>query len=481
MKARILLTNPPISEKQLVGSDNYFPLGLLYLATYLKKNDIEVKIVDINNYYFGKKVDETILLRYIENNLLNFIDEFNPDMIGIGCTFSGAFKNLRLVAKQIKKYNPKIPIIVGGVQPTLFAKEILKKYSYIDYVIIGEGEISFLNLIKSLMNGEFPNSVNGCVFKEEENIIFNSKTNYINDLNSLPQVDYNLLNPKEYQMDTSNWYSPKKILIGQPFPILSSRSCPFSCTFCCMKLIHGPNIRFRSPENVLDEIEYLYNNFNVRYFQFMDDNLTLNKKRISKICKGILNRNLDIQFDTPNGLSLNALDEEIITLMVDAGLVRTSLAIESGSEYIRNNIMKKKLSTEKIYENVNACAEHDNLFIKGFFIVGMPQETYETLDETYQMIKELPFDKIGISYIDPYPGTELFDYCISHDLLSCNIEDYIEVGTFQLSDEYPHIKPYKLEMEDLIVFKKKCYDFIIEKRKISGLPSNYPLRWKPIS
>ena len=307
--------------------------------------------------------------------------------------------------------------------------------------------------------------IDGIAFRQDGKIIVSPKTKYEDDLDLLPMVDYSILDLEEYKMDTSEWYSPKKIKVGQAFPIISSRSCPQRCNFCNMWLVHGPKIRFRSPDNVLDEMEYVYDIYDVRYFQFMDDNLTFDKKRILEICDGILKRNMNIQFDTPNGVSIKKLDQEIIGALVAAGMVRISLAIESGSEYIRNKVIGKGLTDKKIYEVVNECSKHPCLWTKGFFVIGMPQETQETLEETYKMITELPLNTFGIFFATPYKGTQLFDYCVQHKLISSNIEKYMTTDDLQLGAVVPHFKPHEVTKGDLLSFQKKCYTYLERRRK----------------
>lgn len=478
MKTKVMLINPLLARDQPLELDTCFPHGLLYLATVLKENNIDVLIVDIDNYYQNNKKNFNEE-EYIENNIYAHINHDKPDVIGIGCLFSGAFRSVKVIAKKIKDRFPGIPIVIGGIHPTLFAREILGKYSYIEYVVIGEGEYTFLELIKCITTNQqqLLSSLDGIAFRYKGGITLNPKTKFIDNIDVLPFVDYNSVKVEDYGMDTTGWYSPKKIKIGQPFPIISSRSCPQRCNFCSMWLLHGPNFRPRSPGNVVDEMEHLYNAFNVRYFQFMDDNLTFNKRRILEICNEILKRNMDIQFDTPNGVAINRLDQETIDAMVDAGLIRISIAIESGSEYIRNKVMGKGLSTERIYEVVEACAKHSRLFINSFFIIGMPQETDKTLDDTYEMIKRLPLDKFAINFATPYPGTRLFDFCIEHKLLPYKFEDYVDNELLQPRTN-PHFKPFSLTTDDLIRFREKCFDYLREKRSNSTLPNNYPFRYK---
>ena len=479
MNTKVLLINSPTIKNQFVGSDNYFPLGLMYLSSKLKQNDIETKILDANNYYFDKEVTSLIVQNYAEKELIRSIEEFNPDAIGIGCIFSGAFTSLKIMAKAIKNRFPNIPIVVGGIQATIFSKEILKKYNFIDFVIVGEGEESFLTLVKNISQGATSvSSIDGLAYRDDGEVKLNPKTKFISDPDTLPFPDYSAVNVDEYNMDTSGWYSPKGLKIGQPYNVITSRSCPQHCTFCSMWLVHGLKTRSRSAENVLDEIEFLYNEHDVRYFEFMDDNMTFVKQRTLDICRGILKRKLDIQFATPNGVAMNRLDKEIIDAMVEAGMIWISVAPESGSEFIRNKCMGKGLSNEKIYEIVNVCATHKKLFVKGFFIIGMPQETHETLDETYKMIKELPLDKYALNFATAYPGTKLFEYCIKNGLIKYQLEDYMDIEDLQFRSNKPHFKPHNLEIEDLIEFQKKGYAYMEEVRSKSKVPGNYPLRYE---
>ncbi len=210
----------------------------------------------------------------------------------------------------------------------------------------------------------------------------------------------------------------------------------------------------------------------------MDDNLIFNKERILEICNGILERKMDIQFDTPNGVAVNRLDEEIINAMINAGLVKISLAIESGSDHIRNKIMRKNLSTEKIYEVTKLCSKHAHLYIVGYFIIGMPEDTHETLKETYEMLKKIPFDYFAANFATPYPGTELFNFCLKHNLLLHKLDDYVDVDNLHYVSTRPHLKPFNLTVDDLLSFKKQCKDLLEEKRMVSTLPANYPLRYK---
>ena len=314
MKTRVMLFNSPTIKNQFISSeDPYFPIGVFYLSSVLKSNNIETLVLDINNEYYMRELNEDILQGYIENNLYKMIKNYSPNIIGIGGIFSGAFKSLKLIAKGVKERFKNIPIVIGGIHATLFAKEILGKYSYIDYVVLGEGESTFLKLVICITeNKGMLESIDGIAYKYKGSIKLNPKTIFENRLDALPFIDYSIVNLSEYKWDTSAWYNPKKLKFKQPFPIVTSRSCSERCNFCCNWLAHGLTIRSRTPNNVLTEMEHLYNNYNARYFHFIDDNMTFDKKRTLAICKGIIKLNMKIHFDTPNGIAIKTLDQEIV-------------------------------------------------------------------------------------------------------------------------------------------------------------------------
>lgn len=446
----ILLINPKTPDF-IKHKDKSIPLSLLYLGSVLKKNNHNVKLIDINN----KPADITSELKY-----------FKPDLVGITCLFSGRFKSTIALSQKIKKSFPQIPIIIGGIHPTIYAKEILNAYPCIDYVCLGEGE----NTLVDIVDGKNLKDIDGLTYRQNKRIMINEKTSFIENIDDLPFPSYDLIDLKDYYFNTSGWYNPKKLPINVPVPIVSSRSCPGKCTFCSMFLVHGKKWRPRSAESVVDEIEYLYNKYNHRYFSFMDDNLTLSKKRTMEITDEIIKRNLNIQFDTPNGISINSLDKKVMSNLVKAGLIRVCVAPESGSEFIRNVIMKKNLSTRKIYDFFDVVKNYDQLFVKCFFIIGYPQETEETLRDTYNMIKRISdsIDQIAIFNLVPFPGTEIFEYCKNENLINISLNNLHNSELFSNynDSDIPFIKPHRLERDDLIRFREETYK-LIKSRKVN--------------
>lgn len=463
---KILFVNPPVPQ-DYYNKEVYLPSALLYLSAVLQKNGEEIKILDFKCPKYSNSENPQ---RHYEDILIDTISSFQPELIGFGCLFSGNFPGLLKLSIASKKKFDKIPVIIGGIHPTIYAKEILTNCLSIDYIILGEGEesiVQFVNTIKK--NSRDFEKIDGFAYRNNGKVIVNPKTHFIEDPDTIPFPAYNLIDLKDYYVDTSNWHNPKKLPINTSVPIISSRSCPNHCNFCSMFLAMGPRWRPRSPRNVVDEIEYVYRKYNHRHFAFMDDNFSLNKSRVLEICNQIIERNLDIQFETPNGLAISTLDEEVLDVLVSAGMIRTYLAIESGSDFIRNKIMRKNLRREKIYEIAKLINKYKQLNVAAFFIMGMPEETRETLMDTYNMIKDIEFDRIFLMNIVPFPGTEVFEQAVRDNLLvDTDLNNLYMVGDRYLANYTRFfLKPYKLDIKDLQEFRVKCERLIAVKKSIS--------------
>jgi radical SAM superfamily enzyme YgiQ (UPF0313 family) len=189
--------------------------------------------------------------------------------------------------------------------------------------------------------------------------------------------------------------------------LLTSRSCPNQCTYCNMFLAHGRKWRPRSPENVLAEIEHLVGVYGVRQFSIIDDNFTLGRSRAKAILRQIIDRRLGIRFITPNGLSAKSLDDELIQLLKEAGALEIAIAVESGSEFIRNQCYNKRLDNEQIFGVVQSCKRH-RLPVRAFYMVGAPEESDETIAETIALMRKLRIPSY-VNITTPYKGTRLFE------------------------------------------------------------------------
>jgi len=463
---KTLLVNPPIPVT-FYNREYYLPSGLLYIGAVLQKEGGDVKLLDLKIFQ-GKGQEPSE--EFYESKLIEILQDFQPDLIGIGSLFSGNFPDILRISRRAKQEKEHIPIVIGGIHPTLYAKEILENCPSIDYIVLGEGENSIIEFVKAIKKNRNFDEIDGFAFRRDGKIIVNSKKKYIENIDIIPFPAYDLVNLEDYYTDTSNWHNPKQLPINTSIPIITSRSCPNRCTFCSMYEVMGPRWRARSPKNVVDEIEYFYRKYNHQHFSFMDDNLTLNKQRIIDISNEIVKRKLDIQFETPNGISINTLDKKVLDAMVSAGFIRTYLAIESGSDYIRNKIMKKNLSREKIYEVIDLVKDYKQLQINAFFIIGMPEETKETLEETFEMIKKIDANKTLVMNIVPFPGTKVFEQALRDNLLvDIDIKNLYNATDFYFTNyDRFFIKPYNLSIDDLRDFRKRCDD-LLERRKYNKI------------
>jgi len=459
---KILLVNPPIPAAWY-NDEFYLPSSLLYLGAQLQRNGEDVEILDLKTV---KNSQEDLSEKFYDKILLDTILKFDPEIIGFGCLFSGNFPDVLRLSKLCKKNFRDIPIIAGGIHFTIYAKEILENCPSIDWIALGEAEETIVKIVDKIKRKDNDFSdIQRFGFRKNKKIIITPGKHYISDPDTIPFPAYDLVDLKDYYTDTSFWHNSKGMPINTSIPIITSRSCPNQCPFCSMYMAMGPKWRARSPQNVVDEIEFLYNKYGHRHFSIMDDNFSLVKSRVIEICDLIKKRGLDLQFETPNGLSLKTLDREVIDAMVSAGLVRVSLAIESGSDYIRNVVMRKNLAREKIFKVTKIIKEHKSIFTNAFFIIGMPEETQETLMDTYNMMKEIDVDKVHLMNIVPFPSTRVYAQALRDNLLV----DLDPKNIYKADDLYFKnydrffIKPYELELTDLREFRVKCTELINRK------------------
>lgn len=442
--------------------NRYIPLGLMYIASALIESGYIVKLKDVQNETLG--MEESEIDNYLNNTFVKYLTKVNPDFVGIGILFSLRFKAALRIAKIVKAVFEDIPIALGGAHATLFPEAILEEYTYIDYIVIGEGERSIVKLLNAHFNNRnLLSEIDGMAYRKGGQVIVNPKNEYIQDLDSLPFPAYEVINIKDYYFDTSDWHNPKNLPINYNFPIITSRGCPRRCTYCALRLFHGPKYRMRSAKNVIHEIQHLYDRYNCRYISFVDDNMTVSKKRTLEIMSEIGERKLNIQFDTSNGLDINTLDEEILDAMTKVGFIRTAVGIETGSEYIRTMILKKHLKDETIYNFFKMAKKYKDLRFVGYFMCGFPQETKETLNDTFEMIKKLPFDNVGMYFMTPFYGTEMFRYCYEKGLLDVDIKNLHNISDFSYDDAF-FIKPFELDVSYIRDFRSKVLAYVTERK-----------------
>ncbi|MFH1623581.1 MAG: radical SAM protein [Pseudomonadota bacterium] len=419
-KLKALLIFPPMTifkGRELKKSCP--PLGLAYIAAYLRENGYSVTILD--TVAEGFNTEELLpegCLRYglNEASIKERIRDIQPDVVGVSCLFSFLEESMYNVCRLAKEVDPEVHTVVGGAHPTALPEKILADRS-IDFVVLGEGEEVFLRLLEALQTGGDLNGIGGLGFKARKKTHINLKDRcWIKDLDLLPFSARDLLPMEKYQ-DIGVAHGT---LIRKPYTsVVTSRGCPWNCIFCSVSLIQGQKFRTRSVSSILQELTELVNGQGIREIYFEDDSLLADRQRALGIFDGIIDRKLDLVWSTPNGISVDHLDEELLKKMKNSGCYNISLAIESGSQYVLDKIIRKPLKLDRVPSLVD-FARKIGIAVNGFFIIGLPGETKEMIWQTIDFAETLALDNLGFFIATPYPGTRLLKECQRKGLLVKN-------------------------------------------------------------
>ena len=415
--SRVLLMFPPTRIGKELLPRNMPPLGISHIAACIR-DDYEVRLFDATSEDFANVVE---LPNGFRRNGVNYeriadlIREFKPDIVGMTCLFSSVYPVIQELCDIIKGIDPTIHTATGASHPTFLARECMESTPSLDFIVKGEAEFSFRDLLKRINEGGDLGSVDGLAFREEGQICINEKHGFIADLDSLPLPARDMLNAESYLGGHHHGVADtaRKVAV-----MYSSRGCAAKCIFCSSVEFWGHRYRFRSPESLLDEMEYLVDTYGIEEIQFEDDNLTLNRKRAHEIFDGMIARGLNkkIVWSTPNGIALWALDEPLLRKAKQAGCYQLTLAVESGNQHVLDKIIHKPLKLEKARHLAKVIKEL-KFDTNAFFIIGFPGETLENMQETFDFARELDLQSACFFIAQPLPGTRLYEICMEHGYL----------------------------------------------------------------
>jgi radical SAM superfamily enzyme YgiQ (UPF0313 family) len=343
----------------------------------------------------------------------------------------------------VKKINPNVTVIFGGPHCSHEPQFILND-SNVDLMVSGEGDLTIVELINTLEEGKDVARVPGIAYKKNGSYLRTAERPVIRDLDTIDQ-EYDLINLERYfnfqsSMDFFPVFRNKRFI-----PLVTSRGCPFKCTYC--HDIFDKSIQYRSPEAVVNEIEYLIKVYGIREFHIVDDVFNVNMKRAKIVLDAIIERNLNIHISFPNGLRADFFDDELIDKMQRAGVYRMALGIESGSQRIQDMI-KKDLDINIIYDVVEKLTSA-RMSVHGFFMLGFPSETREEMKETIHFACNLGLTTANFSLVIPNPGTDLRQTFI--ESRESNFEDFSEY-TFDAASS----NASEVEGDDLIKLKREA-------------------------
>jgi radical SAM superfamily enzyme YgiQ (UPF0313 family) len=424
---KIFLINPSHGEVygKLTPPDHPH-LGLAYIAAVLEAERHAVRIIDI----------DAEALTY--DNLGKIIEIEKPELVGITATtpvFYSALKMAEIVRKNSSAYT-----VIGGIHATLMPVECAES-SFIDFVVVGEGEKTIIELVNSILNKSDFANIKGLTYKKGKEIIQNEAREPIQDLDAIPFPARHLFKNQKYTYPDALRYPAS--------PIITSRGCPGNCTFCTAKFLHGKRFRCRSAENVLDEIELLIKDYGVREIHIWDDNFITNRNRVFAFRDGIIKRNIKVLFSFPNGIRADFINRDILKALKDFGTYSVAIGVESGNQNILDMI-QKGIKLEQI-ENAFNLAKEMKLETWGFFLLGLPGEDKNTMKDTIDFAIKLDPDIAKFHVLKPFPKSVVYDQLKAQGLIVD--ENYIHYGI--------HTKPVHrlpdVSQEELLEWQQKAY------------------------
>ncbi|MFH1492671.1 MAG: radical SAM protein [Candidatus Omnitrophota bacterium] len=446
---KVILIRPPFPEQNMAIPAE--PLGLAYLASYLKKNlqDADLAIIDANTLNLS-----------IEEILAQIRD---VDAVGISyLTVQADFAYS--LSKKIRDKFPKVAIIHGGVHPTCVWQETM---DFCDYCVLGEGEVTLSELLRCLRDKTDAREVEGICFKKNGKIVNTPRREFISDINTIPHPAWDLLDIDRYKNHSIH------VMAGQAVGIMASRGCPFNCSFCASALLWKNRVRFRDPQDIIFEIEQIVNNYRIDKFHFYDDNFLLKKDFVFSLCEEILKKKLQIFWVCLGRISLIESYPDLLDIMYKAGCRGIELGIESYDDEVLEKIRKKE-STEHIPRVFNLLKEK-NISPLMLLMTFNPGETITGW--YYQALKLRQINPGAATFLGqfatPYPGTEFDNTCARDGLkLVTEWKDYstsqINFLPFSLLKDSPKKTTERLQPKFLlrIIYTSLNHNFYWKKASL---------------
>jgi radical SAM superfamily enzyme YgiQ (UPF0313 family) len=399
------------------------PLGLAYISAWIRKKMPQVQIEIYDNHIISLRYiykNKRITKEKILNLLKKKISQYKPNIVGIGALYHMNADLAHLTAKIVKKINKKTIVIMGGIYPTASGSEVLKDKN-IDFIIPGEGEIPFQDFLEFQLGKKRLNELKSIGYRLEgsKKIEFRRESPFIKNIDEIGFPDRTTLPIGKYSIwgrtFVDRFYHPNTVVAA----VQPTRGCPFQCTFCCGHIITSRIYRTRNIKNVIKEMKYLKNKYGIEVFTFNDENANANPNWWINLYDEIIKSKLNIKWCHSGGFYVGLMNDEFIEKAIKSGLIMFTLAIESGSPKILRLVKK----TEKIIENAPKVIRKirkiaPNMYITGFFICGFPFETHKDIKTTINFAKNLDLDWTRFNIFTPFPGSELYTYCLNHQHLS---------------------------------------------------------------
>lgn len=365
-------------------------ISLGYLSEFLSANNIEHEVMDLR-------------LQYSFKDLLNKINDYKPDLIGITMMSLNYKQNYEFI-KKIKKAKPRIPVILGGAFMSLFREQAMKECPF-DFGCILEGEHTTLELCQ----GKPINEIKGLMYRRNGQIVYNGDRELLKDIDSLPF-------PKYRKFELNKYFQKKEM------GIFTTRGCPYNCSYCPSKISIGNKFRARSPGHVIEELKYWHNK-GYKAIDIVDDNFTLDNKRIYQICDLIEKNNVKLNFRMPTGIRADSTDYKLLKRLKEVGFHQITIAVEAG-----NNKVLKALNKNTTIEAMDECIKNSvklGYEVSLLFLLGSPSETWADVQDSIRIATKYRVNCVNFFNIIPFPKTALYDYLKKNKLLLKSPEYYL--------------------------------------------------------
>ncbi len=424
------------------------PLGVAYLSGALLKHQFSCKVIDM------------AIQKASVSEVLNIIVQENPSVVGISANLFTGRSGIKLAQEIRTRFGNKPNIVFGGAFPTSSPQKFLIE-GRANAVVLGEGEATLLEIMRNLKNGETGvfRDIPGIAYLEANEIKINPQRELEEKLDNLPFPAWGLF-PRLNLYKTRS----RKFPVA---PLLTSRGCPFSCVYCS-KDVFKSVFRKRSPENVIEEIDYLVKEFNVRQIDIMDDNFSMDRNRAEKTLDYIIARNYDLAINLQLGVRADSVDESLLKKMRRAGVYKIAFGVESGDPGVLKTI-KKQLDLEKVLKST-ILAKKAGLIVYGFFMFGLPGDTPESMKKTIDFALKMDPDIANFVITIPFPGTPLYNLVKSKGRFLIDSTDGLNVGFYANRVFY---ELGDLKEKDVLYFYKLAYKkFYFRLSKILKIFSN---------
>jgi radical SAM superfamily enzyme YgiQ (UPF0313 family) len=433
----------------------YLPYGVLYLAAYLRQNKIKVDIYDRNADY-SLDIDKSIA----------YFEEKKPPIVGISVLTGPVISDALQISRRIKSIAPQTIIIWGGLHPTIFPGYVLGEES-VDFIIQGEGEEPLLELVRALLDKKPYSSIMNLGFKNGGKIALNPMRKELLSLDSVEMPAWDLLEMKHY---IANRFFASRVLTMN-----TSRGCTFKCTFCFNQGLPHQRWRGLSASSIKEQIDYLRKKYSINGIQFYEDSFDTDKRRVRDFCELMRSSGLSKRIKWSHFSNIPFFDSEVVACEKDAGLRYIEYGVESGSQRILDWVQKRQ-TVQQIKRVFDEC-KRIGIKTAALFMIGFPDETYEELMMTVDLVERLPAHILICTIYRPYPATPLFDYCVKNKKFAPpdRLQEQAEFYRFShLKDD--ELNMSKVETNLLLDLQKRFYaKFVIKEALLCLREFNFGL------